>query len=221
VDSSDRRPPSPIPLTSPTASQWLIFDRLRGDLEDVRLRSSRDHTIPLPQLPAPLQKMIWPLVTHLCQRPFPRFHTLEYCNQDGVTILLDGKRSSITPSKLFLWEEDDLLGRLDLLLWFLIYHQTRQESLRPEFAADLNWTGRFAVRITQEKRAWKCPDCTEQIEGRKWWCQNPTCPSRACLCCCTGWTPPLILVKGRQAIQHEVPTWHSALERVRLSLPAS
>ena len=221
VDSPDHQPLSPLPPSSSAIPQWLTFARLSGDLEEVLLRSSRDHTIPLLQLPAPLQKMIRPLVTHLRHSSFPRFHTLEYSNQDGVTVLLDGKRFFQSIIKLFLWEEEDLCGRLDLLLWFLVYHQAYQESLRPEFAADFNWTGRFAVRITQEKRAWQCPDCTERIEGGQWWCQNPICPSRARLCCCTGWTPPLILVKSRQSFSHEETTWHSALERVRLSIPAS
>ena len=221
MTSSQSFPPTSLPTPAPT--QWLIFDRLSDDSEeDVLLRSHQGHTLPLVQLPLPLQEMIQPLIAQLRSCSLTACKTLEYSNQEGASLLLDGRRCPFTPTQLFDWEEADLLGRLDLLLWYIVYHQVHLDSRRPDFKSDLNPVSqKFDVRVAKATRDWKCPDCGELIAGGYWWCLNPPCPSRQRLCCCTGWTPPLILVERRKTKDHEIPSWHQALQHVRHALPAS
>jgi hypothetical protein len=194
---------------------------LDGEFEEIVMRSARGHSLPVFFLPSPLKGLITPLLRRLRACPFIVFRLFEYSNHDRVFVLLDGRPCPHPITKLFAWEEEDLLGRLDLLLWYLAYHHARQESLRPEFAANFNWSGRFDVRITQEKRLWKCPDCEHAIAGGDWWCLHPICPSRARLVCATGWTPPLILVRESPLSSQESPSWYQTLARMRHALPAS
>ncbi|HBK35104.1 MAG: hypothetical protein UU08_C0001G0022 [Candidatus Uhrbacteria bacterium GW2011_GWE2_40_58] len=197
------QPPALSPLSAPSISspRQIIFSGIKEACDPfmVRLQSRFDHFLTVQNLPDPLQRLILPLIhalrTQQCEEEM--IDHFEYSTEEGIRARVNSKPLQESLASFFHWQEDDLLGRLDLLVWFMSYHRARRDRATMRFSYELRCNGRFDVFGEKILRSWNCPDCGHTIPGTDDWCRNPHCVSRHLFACCTGQTPILIVIEGQ------------------------